>query len=249
VARVSQWLDQPAVAQASLTDDGLMSAEPDDLEEDGDSARAADAQWQKRLSWSAILGGFPLFIYTLLGGWLVRRALMWVGVDHLIDTDLLKHLGAVAMDVLVVAAMASLNLNAVVSQLVPLSILLLGGCIWTGVCLMVLARRILPASHWFQLGLINYGMSTGTTATGFVLLRVVDPQLDTDAAEDYALAAPFSAPFIGGGLLTVGLPLLVLENVSLAVSASVLCGLVAILIGVGFWLHAAGTGDSGEAAE
>jgi glutamate:Na+ symporter, ESS family len=95
---------------------------------------------------------------------------------------------------------------------------------------MVLSRWILPKEHWFQLGLINYGMSTGTTATGFVLLRVVDPELRTQAAEDYALAAPFSAPFIGGGMITVALPLLVLERVpiwaSCIVTASIVVGLI-----------------------
>ena len=63
-----------------------------------------------------------------------------------------------------------------------------------------------------ELGLINYGMSTGTTATGLLLLRMVDKDLESGAAEDYALAAPLSAPFIGGGLLTLMMPLLHLHK-------------------------------------
>ena len=55
---------------------------------------------------------------------------------------------------------------------------------------MILARRMLPSEHWFELGLINYGMSTGTTATGFVLLRLVDPELESGAAEDYCIGGP-----------------------------------------------------------
>ena len=115
------------------------------------------------------------------------------------------------MDVLVVAAIASLNLTAVAALATPLMILFAAGAIWTTVCLLLLSRWILPEPYWFQLGLINYGMSTGTTATGFVLLKMVDPELKSGAAEDYALAAPLSAPFIGGGILTVALPLLILS--------------------------------------
>ena len=98
------------------------------------------------------------------------------------------------MDILVVAAIATLNLQAVASMVVPFSILLACGAVWAAICLLVISRWLLPKKHWFQLGLINYGMSTGTTATGFVLLRMVDPDLDSGAAEDYALAAPLSAP-------------------------------------------------------
>ena len=98
---------------------------------------------------------------------------------------------------------------------------------------MVLARKMLPPEHWFELGLINYGMSTGTTATGFVLLRLVDPELESGAAEDYALAAPLSSPFIGGGMITVAMPLLVLERVPLPVTTITVALLVAILIWIG----------------
>ena len=68
-------------------------------------------------------------------------------------------------------------------------------------------------------------MSTGTTATGLLLLRIVDKDLQSGAAEDYALAAPLSAPFIGGGILTLSMPLILL-TVPLSVVAIVLCGLV-----------------------
>ena len=98
---------------------------------------------------------------------------------------------------------------------------------------MVLSRRILPHEHWFELGLINYGMSTGTTATGFVLLRLVDPELESGAAEDYALAAPLSSPFLGGGMITIALPLLVLERVPLFATALLTCFVVGILIMIG----------------
>ena len=41
-------------------------------------------------------------------------------------------------------------------------------------CLLVIGRRLLPQRYWFELGILNYGMSTGTTATGLMLLRIID---------------------------------------------------------------------------
>ena len=151
----------------------------------------------------------PLFIYTLLGGLLVRKGARALRVDDLIDAASIQRLTGAAMEFLVVAAIASLNLTAVVDLWRPLGILISVAFLWTGFCLLVVGRRLLPREYWFELGIINYGMSTGTTATGFVLARIVDKNLASGAAEDYALAAPLSAPFIGGGILTLMLPTVV----------------------------------------
>ena len=192
----------------------------------------AEQQLSSRLTAARVLD-FPLFIYTLFGGLFVRKILGAFGLGRVIDGDTINRLTSAAMDILVVAAIASLNLQAVARLLVPFSVLLVCGVIWCGVCLLVLSRHLLPRDYWFELGLINYGMSTGTTATGFVLLRVIDPELESGAAEDYALAAPLSSPFIGGGILTVAMPLLVLERVSIAIPTLVLIAIVAGLFYVG----------------
>ncbi len=172
-----------------------------------------------------ILGSFPLFIYTLFGGLLVRKTMEWFAIDDLIDAASIQRIVGVAMEFLVVAAIVTLNITAVVRFALPLLILIAVAFVWTAFCLRYVSRWFLPQGYWFELGILNYGMSTGTTATGFVLLRVIDKNLDSRAAEDYALAAPLSSPFIGGGLLTVGFPLL-LEQVHIAVPSFILCCLM-----------------------
>lgn len=206
------------------------------LESPGDKIAAIGKgaeQLPTRLTLESIVGSFPLFIYTLFGGWIVRTMLNMFGYEHAIDRDTINRLTSTAMDILIVSAITTLNLTAVATLLAPFAILFLFGAAWTGFCLMVLARKILPSEHWFELGLINYGMSTGTTATGFVLLRLVDPELESGAAEDYALAAPLSSPFIGGGMITVAMPLLVLERVPIPVTAITMTLLVVGLIYIG----------------
>ena len=136
------------------------------------------------------------------------------------------------MEFMVVAAIVSLNLQAVMSLIVPLLILLSVAFVWTGFCLLHISRRLLPADYWFELGIINYGMSTGTTATGLVLLRILDKDMDSGAAADFALAAPLSAPFIGGGLITFTLPPL-LESVHIGIPAIGTAAVVGILYIVG----------------
>jgi ESS family glutamate:Na+ symporter len=178
------------------------------------------------------VGNLPLFLFTLLGGLAIRRGLDLSGWGHLVDGDSIRRLTSVAMEFLVVAAIASLKLDAVLELAGPLTVLIVLAVIWTAICLLWIGRRVLPADRWMELGLINYGMSTGTTATGLLLLRMVDKDLESGAAEDYALAAPLSAPFIGGGLLTLMMPLL-LEFVSLGVVAAVATASVVGLVLLG----------------
>lgn len=187
----------------------------------------------KRLGLQAIVGSFPLFIYTLFGGLVVRKLLHFCKQDQAIDRETINRLTSTAMDILVVSAIATLNLQAVATLLLPFTVLFVAGVIWTALCLLVFSRWLLPREHWFELGLINYGMSTGTTATGFVLLRLVDPELESGAAEDYAMAAPLSSPFVGGGMMTIGIPLLLLERVPIGVASLGLCAVVAALLVIG----------------
>lgn len=230
------------VAEAFGTDSAVQAADlpPTELNTPELSAAATskptdagESQLRSRLTLASIVGSFPLFIYTLFGGLIVRLLLRAIGQVRLIDETTIHRISGTSMDLLVVAAVATLNLAAVASLWVPLAILFVAGSIWSTFCLLFLSRKILPAEKWFPLGLINFGMSTGTTATGFVLLRVVDPDLKSGAAEDYALAAPLSAPFVGGGMITVAMPLVVLSRVSIVWPALLLATLLVVLIVLG----------------
>ena len=179
-----------------------------------------------------VLERVPLFLFTLLGGLALRQIMTLARIDGLLDGRMLKWLVALAMEFLIISAIATLRIEAVVTYAWPLTVLLLLGFAWTAFCLLVLARRLLPRAYWFELGILNYGMSTGTTAQGMMLLQIVDRDLESGAAEDYALAAPLSAPFVGGGLITLTLPL-ILERAGLPIVVVVLAVAVVGLVFAG----------------
>ena len=179
-----------------------------------------------------VYDGLPLFMFTLIGGWLVRDIMRHLGIADLIDPNTIRRLVAAAMEFLIVAAIASLNLALVAKAIVPLSVLLIIAFAWTAVCLLYIGRRMLPATCWFELGIINYGMSTGVTASGLMLLRIIDRDFDSGAAEDYALAAPLSSPFVGGGLVTVVVIPNMLQKIGVGPTALFMLALTAGL----YWL-------------
>lgn len=172
------------------------------------------------------VANFPLFIFTLMGGLIVRLSMQFLGIADLIDSESIRRITALSMELLILAAVASLNLKAVFDLFIPVAVLLVCAFIWVGFCLLVISKRLLPQKYWFELGILNYGMSTGTTATGLMLLRIIDKDLESGAAEDYALAAPLSAPFIGGGMITFSLPILLAQ----VGGGPVVAGLVLVML-------------------
>ncbi len=180
-----------------------------------------------------VYDGLPLFMFTLLGGWVVRDIFRVLGISTLIDPVTVRRLSAAAMEFLIVAAIASLNLALVANAIVPLSILLVLGFVWGGVCLVYVGRRLLPAEHWFELGILNYGMSTGVTATGLMLLRIVDKDLDSGAAEHYALGGALSFPFVGGGFATFAVFPFLIQGMGVGVLGFLLGVATVVIFGLG----------------
>jgi ESS family glutamate:Na+ symporter len=145
----------------------------------------------------------------------------------------LRPKSGLAIDVLIVAAISTMRVESLQTFLVPVLLLFVLAAIWCGFCLIVLARRLLPPAYWFELGLLNYGFATANTPQGMMLLRIVDPEFKSGAAEDYAVAAPLSAPFVGGGIVTILLLPMVLQRVDALVVAGVLvaCMLALYVLG------------------
>jgi ESS family glutamate:Na+ symporter len=94
-------------------------------------------------------------------------------------------------------------------------------------------------SDWFEQAITEYGMQTGVTAVGLMLLRVVDPQTRTTAAEAFASKQMVFAPLFGGGLVTATVPLLLLSFGL----GPVLGGSVALFLAFYLWPARRGGGE------
>lgn len=157
-----------------------------------------------------IFESFPLFPLCMLGGvmvqWLADRFDPHEHMDH----GLMLRIQNCALDFLVVAAIATIRLDVIAKGWLPLVILIAAGILWNVFCLTVLARRVFKDA-WFERGIAEMGQSMGVTATGLLLLRVVDPDYETQAAEAFACKQLLHEPFMGGGLWTgAAIPLLAL---------------------------------------
>jgi len=155
-----------------------------------------------------VIKSFPLFPLCMIGGLVVQFIEDRFDKHDLIDPGLTRRVQNAALDFLVVAAIATIRLEAVTALLVPFGIVVATSIGWNVFCVTVLARRMLPDA-WFERSIAEMGQSMGVTATGLLLLRVVDPDYETPAADAFASKQLLHEPFMGGGLWTsTAIPLL-----------------------------------------
>lgn len=123
---------------------------------------------------AALLDAIPVFPLAMLGGLVVQLVLQWRRHQDLASPVVQASVGSLAMDLLITAAMASLNLPMLEENWLPFLLLALAGLAWN-VSVFVLLGRLVFRDHWFERAIADFGQGTGVTATGLLLLRMADP--------------------------------------------------------------------------
>ncbi len=182
------------------------------------------------LTKNELLSSFPLFPLCMIGGLVIQFLEQRLDRHNLIDLGLIRRIQNCSLDFLVIAAIAMISIDVVKTAWLPLLILVAAGIAWNVFCVMILARRILPDA-WFERAIAEMGQSMGVTATGLLLLRVVDPDYETPAADAFACKQIVHEPFMGGGLWTsTAIPLI-------AIYGPVRVLIIAVVV-ISIWLTA-----------
>lgn len=166
----------------------------------------------EQATWGAtgpqLLKHVPLFPMAMIGGAVVQFAAERLGRAHLIDRDLVNRIAGVSLDVIIVAALATLSLNVIADNLVPFLLLACAGIAWNVMGFLLLAPRLI-AGPWFERGIPNFGQSMGMTVTGIMLFQMADPKNLSGGLERFGYKQLMFEPVVGGGLFTaMALPLI-----------------------------------------
>ncbi|NJN02927.1 MAG: sodium:glutamate symporter [Leptolyngbyaceae cyanobacterium SL_1_1] len=164
--------------------------------------------WNRGGEGLEVMGSIPLFPLALVGGIIVQIILERCNSHYLISRQLMVRIGGVALDATIVAALASISLAIIAQNLGAFAILAIAGITWNVLFFVYFAPRIIP-TYWFERGIGDMGQSMGVTATGILLMRMVDPEDRTGAFESFGYKQLFFEPIVGGGLFTGAAPLLI----------------------------------------
>jgi glutamate:Na+ symporter, ESS family len=177
----------------------------------------------------------PLFFYTLLGGLFIRFILNKTNILPILNENVISLITGFFMDLLIVSAVSTIEIQLLTGAIFPLMILLTLGFLWNIFTYLFLKEKLFLPEYSKELGILNFGMLNGTTAIGMALLKIINPKLDSKAVRVYAESIPFTAPFIGGGIITLQLPYL-LTNYSPIKIAIILFFSILIFYAIGRYI-------------
>ena len=106
------------------------------------------------------------------------------------------------------------------------------GLLLTTVILMTLPKLWLKTS-WLENAMVMFGAWTGSTATGMMLLRIADPELETDAGQNLITATPLWQISTQNFFLTIA-PYFIVTAAGFNNLALGAAGMVAVALILGF---------------
>lgn len=157
---------------------------------------------------NSLLWGFNFIIGSLVAV-LVKVFLSRMKRLHFMERQyqnnyLLNRISGFAFDLMIVAGIASIELADLKSLWLPFVLLTVAGAAATWFYLAWLCRKVYPG--YYYEGLMSmYGMLTGTISSGVLLLREIDPEYNTPAANNLVLGSSFGIGFGFPVLILVGM--------------------------------------------
>lgn len=157
---------------------------------------------------SPLLWGFNFIIGSALAI-LARTVLQALRRSNIMTRQyqnnyLLSRISGVAFDMMIVAGIASINIEDLSGLWAPFLLMAVAGGAVTLVYLQWICRRVYP-SYYYE-GLVSmYGMLTGTISSGVLLLREIDPSFETPAANNLVVGSGFGILFGAPMLVLIGM--------------------------------------------
>lgn len=157
---------------------------------------------------SPLLWGFNFIIGTLMA-MLTRKVLGIFRKTKAMTRQyqnnyLLSRISGLAFDLMIVCGIASINIEDLSGLWVPFALMAVAGGAVTFVWLRWLSKKIYP-NYAEEAFVSMYGMMTGTISSGVMLLREIDPNFKTPAANNLLTGSAFAIVFGAPMLVLVGL--------------------------------------------
>lgn len=134
----------------------------------------------------------PSFSVAFLVALAFSIALAKMGAKQYVDRKVISRIAGSATDFLIFFGLSSIKLTIIIKYALPLSLLLVFGIVFITSYFLYFAPKMMK-KDWFERGIFCFGYLTGVYAIGFVLVRIVDPEMRSKTIEDTALLAPVSS--------------------------------------------------------
>lgn len=121
-----------------------------------------------------VLGKVSPMLYGLIGALILWPIMRKLKLDRFVDKKTLTQISNICLDMMILGACATLQLDLIGQFIVPLLVHTVICCGLTALLLFIWFRTI-HNPEWFEKYLMVLGMCTGSNAQGYALVRAIDP--------------------------------------------------------------------------
>lgn len=155
-----------------------------------------------------LLWGFN-FIFGSIFAVVARKVIVGLRKSKLMNRQyqnnyLLSRISGLAFDVMIISGIASIDFKKLQGLWLPFILMAVAGGVVTFIWVMFMCKRIYP--DYVQEGFLGmYGMLTGTISSGILLVREIDPNFETPAANNLVAGSGLGIAFGAPVLLLISL--------------------------------------------
>lgn len=142
---------------------------------------------------NGVIAKLPATVYGIVGCLILWPIACKLKLDKYVDKPTVNTLAGMAIDILVVGAVGTINLSFVSQYLVPILLITVVCVGFTAAFTFFMCYKCCGI-EWFEKAVFIYGMSTGIVATGFALHRMVDPDTKSTVPEAQGVASGVTSP-------------------------------------------------------
>jgi len=171
------------------------------------------------------------FLHGLITCVVLRQLLDRLGFGHLIDNDTQRRITGSSVDFMVVATLMAVEVTLLTAYWLPILLVCVFITLATAVLCFGFGRLL--GQFGIERAITSYGCCCGSTGSGIVLLRILDPDLSTPIARELAFfnVAIIAVSFHILGFMAPYLPAFSMTQITLAYGATFVVGGLAVVFG------------------
>ena len=138
----------------------------------------------------------PGLMNGILAGMLVWSIIKRTPLKSYVDRRTINTISGLGLEITIVSAVATINLKLITVLIVPILVMSAVIVLLTALLCQYLSKKF-HRTNWFEKYVGLFGAATGSVPTGLALIRCVDPNGQTDAADTLAIGNSLWAPVYG----------------------------------------------------
>lgn len=133
-----------------------------------------------------VIGQMPSMTMGMVGAVIIYPIMCKLGISGYVDRPTINEITAFSLEFLIVASIATTSVDILTKYFLPLLLFSLINFVILYFFAKVIIKRFCK-KEWFEKFCFVFGQSTGSSATGMLLLREVDPDLQSVTCEAHGV--------------------------------------------------------------